>query len=179
MNLLKTLCTYYSVGIEPLAHFCGASLSHLQSVSSGRRSLNLHTIEALLPLYEALQLESLEENLLPSAALQVKINADAGAYLQKLQKRIDQKALQVARFHMHQQQYLRGLRACKERLKNPDSNYTNEQKNWLQLRQAHLSSKLLSIVPLPALRAQLVGLQAEQEALAAMVAEGEQRTGIG
>lgn len=163
MSLLKTVCSYYAVGLGPLALFCGVSVAWLKSVSIGRRSLDLHTLQLLLRLREALRLDQSVESLPLPAALEAQVQTVVEVYLQKLNKQIESKESRIEAIEERRRQHLFGWRACQEQLQT--NGYTPAQIKWLRLRQAHLSSKLEDSANMVVVQAQLIGLKAEREAL--------------
>ena len=166
--MIKDLLRFFFFFLISMANYLEISADNMRSIHSGRRSFKAQHIMWLQALKAALQL-NVPSNELPDVVLDKTLLQKE--FVQPLQKNINHQVKLIAgkehKLENYRSEYKdlqRGLCACQTLLKGRLP-YPHHQK-WLNLRERHLSQKLVELQLKIALHeAQISGLQIQIEDL--------------
>ncbi len=143
MKVLKNIRACFGIKNNALVHYLECSVDMVNSILCGRRSPNLHQLQAILTLHEALEwhrpveelqsLNQLLEQERREASHQLEVNRQKQAK-DLLRKKQELEALKAKRLA-----WLRGLHACHQLL---ETDLSPEKRKWVMLREKHLQQRL-------------------------------------
>jgi len=142
--MLHKIKRHYNVTSVILAKYINTSLHTLKSLLTNRRAYNLAQLQKLIPLYNALTIDTPVTELTIDANFLALEKQQAIPLLQKQLERVKKdlyfknKALQA--ITTTREDWLRGLHGCTELLKN--ESLTLADKQWIGLRKRHLETRL-------------------------------------
>lgn len=163
--MLKALTQYFHITAQVIASYLQCSLAFVQSIAAARRVPGPAQLEKLLTLHNALQLATAVEQLPYAQQLaaqqQPQVANQLQAHIGKLQETLAHQQQKLTSLRTKRNKLLRGYHACCYLL--AQSGMAEHQRQWVQLRQAHLTQKLHELHPsaIKKIEAKIAGLQAE------------------